>query len=210
MLRIGSCLVLASALFVGGSGCGKSGGGSTPESAFNNMAEAAKKDDIRGFMSNMTKDSQKFMVGSMVVTAAGMKQASAFIKMDTKEIEAVLSKHGVDDAEVMVKLKSIKGRDADADAVAGAGELASMVKDGPGFVADINEAMKKMGKGKESSPAQDFKGNKLSDVKIAGEKATGKIEKDGKTQDIHFAKEDGAWKIDIVPMIEAQMKDGAK
>lgn len=203
MLRIGSCLILASALFVGGSGCGKSGGGATPEAAYNNMVEAAKKEDMKGFMTNLTKDSQNMMVGGLVISSAMMKSTAKFTGMDTKEIDAVLTKHGVTEDAVMAKMKDAKGAD---DPVSVAAPLAAMVKDGPAFVSDSFAVMKKMGKGMEKSPADEFKNTTLKDVKVTGDTATGKMEKEGKTQDIHFAKEGGAWKIDIMPLVREKMK----
>lgn len=148
------------------------------------------------------------MTGSLLAAAVGIKQFAAFTKEDPKEIEAVLTKHGINEATVMEKMKSMGGPGAGKDAaLTGATELAAMVKDGPGFVSDVFAVMKKMGKGKGGdSPADTFKNAKLSDVKVEGDRATGKAEIEGRTRDIQFAREDGAWKIDIVPLFMEKMK----
>ncbi|MFO0964336.1 MAG: hypothetical protein U0793_01940 [Gemmataceae bacterium] len=209
MARIGSSLLVAG-LFFTLSGCGGGGGGKSPEDAFNNMVEAAKKEDMRAFMSNLTKDSQNMMTGGSVAALVGLKQAAAFIpggKVDPKEIEAILTKHGVNEGKAMESMKALggAGKPSSADILAAMRTLSTSVKDGPAFVDDSLKALKKIGKGGEMNPAEQLKGAKISDVKVTGEKATAKVEMAGKSENLHFAKEDGSWRIDLIPLIEEKM-----
>jgi hypothetical protein len=72
MFRVAAGLTIVSVLFLGASGCGKSG--KTPEQVFNEMVEAAKNEDGKAFMATLTKDSQKVITGTMVVAMMNIKE----------------------------------------------------------------------------------------------------------------------------------------
>jgi hypothetical protein len=83
-------------------------------------------------------------------------------------------------------------------------DIADLVKDPPGFVHDTIAVMKKVDP--KNSPATGMSGAKIKDVKVEGDKAKGTAEIEGKTFELQFLKEDGTWKIDMVPLLTEMIK----
>lgn len=204
MARFGCSLLFLSCLIMG-AGCGGSGGGKTPDEAFQNMVEALKKEDMRGMMVNLTTGSQKFITGSIASALIGMKQFAPLSKgkIDAKAIDEVLKRHSVDEAKAMAAMKSLEASGKDIEKVLEVvNNIAAPVSDGPGFVDDAFKVMKGM-KG-PNNPLDIGTDAKLKDVTIDGDKAKGKVETAKRTEDIYFTKEGGAWKVDLIPMLRAK------
>jgi hypothetical protein len=191
MYRIAPGLTIVTLLFLGASGCGKTPeSGKTPEQVFNDMVEAAKKEDGKALMATLTRDSQKVITGTMVVRM-----------MNVKEGEEVLKKHAINVDRVGEKLA---GGGDPATTMKSMRDIADLVKDPPGFVHDTISVMKKVDP--KSSPATGMSGAKIKDVKVEGDKAKGTAEIEGQTYEFPFLKEDGMWKIDMVPLLTGMAK----
>jgi hypothetical protein len=187
MVRAAAGLTIVSLMVLGVSGCARSG--KTPEQVFNEMAEAAKNEDGKAFMATLTKDSQKVITGTMVVAM-----------MNTKEGEGIVKKHAIDVDVVGEKMVS----GDPAAAMKSMRDIADLVKDPPGFVHHTLAVMKKVDP--KNSPATGMSGAKIKDVKVEGDKAKGTAEIEGKTYELPFLKEDGTWKIDMVPLLTEMAK----
>jgi hypothetical protein len=87
MYRVAPGLTIVTLLFLGASGCGKSG--KTPEQVFNEMVEAAKNEDGKALMATLTKDSQKVITGTMVVAMLEMKEGEAILKKHAIDVDLV-------------------------------------------------------------------------------------------------------------------------
>jgi hypothetical protein len=200
----------------GAAGAGGAGGGgaaaksATPEDAFASMKAAAMNKDWKAFCQMLTPKSQDEMAGAMVMTAGLMKMFSAIpsgeggeegqggegaaaMKEAIQKIDALFAKHGIDEA----KLSNIDPSAAGADA--GLGSLAAAVQDKPSFIGEVMALMESM-PNKQGGGPPDFGSATLTDVKIEGDSAQGKITLEGKEEAIHFKKIDGVWRIELPGM----------
>lgn len=181
-------------------------GSKTPEQVFADFKDAADKKDYKRMVGHLTDESQDMMVGGLVFVgsfAAGMGEmpgGSADAKESSKKIADVLKKHGV--GEDALKNKP-KGDNKDPEAAMK--ELAALVKDKPGFIADMLAALPQKG-----SDGFEMKFGTLKNLKVEGDTATGTVTQvsNGKDKEgpIKFVKKGGAWKIDLL----GTMKDGKK
>lgn len=204
---IGTLIVVGALALCGTTRAGK--GAAKPEEAFQAMVEAAKKEDMKALLSTLTKDSQKVLTGSMVAMAVGMKQVAKILGGDPKEIGDILTKHDVKDEKVIEEMKKVEGTDkktSPKDIVEALRKLADHVKDGPTFSGEVVAALKKLGKKGPDDPIKELREATLKSVKTEGEAARGEAVIGGKNKDIHFVREDGAWKVNLVPMILAELK----
>jgi hypothetical protein len=81
--------------------------------------------------------------------------------------------------------------------------LAEPIKNAPEFVHEAIDILKTFSKGKGGGSPEDEMPTKLvGDIKIDGDKAHGRVETAKGEDDIHFAREGGVWKIDMMPMLE--------
>jgi hypothetical protein len=187
MYRVAPGLTIVTLLLLAASGCGKSG--KTPEQVFNEMVEAAKNEDGKALMATLTKDSQKVITGTMVIAMMNMKEGEEVLKKYAINVDLVGEKMGGGDPKTI--MKSMR-------------DVADLVKDAPGFVHDTIPVMKKVDPKK--SPATGMSGAKIKDVKVDGDKAKGTAEIEGQTFELPFLKEDGTWKIDLVPLLTGMAK----
>lgn len=190
---------------------GKAAGGKTPEEAFDHLVTAAKSGDMKDFLSHLSKDSQKVLTGSVLVGVVAMREYADLFKkagkeFDIKPITALLDKHKVDTASVAATLKKLEGagKGDPKSAVTLVMRLADELKEPAGFFADAVDVMRVVAK--DRGPAEKLKDAKLKEVKADGERARGTIENAGRTENIHFVREAGAWKVDILPMILEKAK----
>jgi hypothetical protein len=190
MYRVAPGLTIVTLLFLGAAGCGKTAeSGKTPEQVFNEMVEAAKKEDGKALMATLTRDSQKVITGTMVVAMMNMKEGEEVLKKHAINVDLVGEKFaGGDPATAMKSMR----------------DIADLVKDAPGFVHDTIPVMKKVDP--KNSPATGMSSAKIKDVKVEGDKAKGTAEIEGKTYELPFVKEDGMWKIDMVPLMTGMAK----
>jgi hypothetical protein len=181
-------------------------GSKTPEQVFADFKDAADKKDYKRMVSHLTNESQDMMAGGLVFVgsfAAGMGEmpgGSAEAKESSKKIADVLKKHGVGEDALKTKPKVEK-----QDPEAAMKELAALVKDKPGFIADMLAALPQKG-----GEGFDVTFKDLKNLKVEGDTATGTVTQvsNGKDKEspIKFVKKGGVWKIDMVGM----MKDGKK
>ncbi len=187
----------------GATGGGATGGGgsasvkkaATPQDAFNTMKTAFKNKDWKAACSCLTPDSVDTMAASMIVAGSFMK-AFGGMTPDGKEapemkgfgtkIDALFTKYGIDES----KLPKPDPAAGEPDMKA----LANIVKDKPAFIGEMMTLLDSMPKDAGGS-FPDFESAKISDVKVDGDKAQGKITMDGKDDTIDFQKIDGSWKI---------------
>src|SRR5262245_18643601 len=127
MSRVTPGLTIVGLLFVGASGCGKCG--KSPEQDFNEMVEAAKKEDGKAVIATMTKDSQKVITGTMVVAMMNFKEGEGTLKKHAIDVDVVGEKLVVGDPATT--MKSMR-------------EIADLVKDAPAFVHDTIPVLKKV------------------------------------------------------------------
>jgi hypothetical protein len=199
--------LVAGLLIVTMAGCGGgSGGGSTPQGTFDAMKAASAKHDWNGMVSCMSAETQDLMLGSMtmMVQFMGMMPGGGDKLKGASEI---LAKHGVKlDAPPKMDLGADPSK---ADPTAAMKQLTAGVKDKPACLAELMEWMEKNGDKSHKAEFDQMADATLSDVKIDGDKATGKVtaKVDGKdqTHDAHFKKIDGKWYVDL----SAEMGPGA-
>jgi hypothetical protein len=185
-------------------------GEKSPEDVFQEAAAAIKKEDVKGFFAHLTKDSQSAVSGGMVMV---LGMAKAFAKFDKKDgaekaklIDDLFTRHGLSD-DVLAKLK---GADKSDDKSIGRVILAlgGLVKDKAAFTQDALKVLPKLSK--KDQPFKEIGEASLKDVKMDGDKAQGQLtsRKDGteKTETLYFRMEDGAWKIDVLRMMEEKSK----
>ncbi|MDB4534256.1 hypothetical protein N9242_05230 [Vicingaceae bacterium] len=185
--------VVASLLIFQGCGGAKF---STPEKAFEAFNDAGENENWKKLMSCVSEESVDEMAGGMVFMGAMSAAMSEMpggdekTKAAAKEIGDLLKKHGVAD----MKMDDMKPGSAPDPAA-----LTKGIKNKKAFVIDMMNAMAKLGEGGPGKKMSDaFGGAKLSDVKIDGDKATGKVvDKEGDESPMNFVKEDGGWKIDM-------------
>jgi hypothetical protein len=182
----------------------------TPEAIFKQAQAAGEKQDFKALGACMTKEGRDAMAG-MMAFAGMMMQAFAELggeegKKAGQAIKTVFDKHGLTEG-VLKKLEGEANPMEDpAKAIAA---LVKPIKDRDAFLGDMMKALNSLGQGKASDDMPFTKDAKLSDVKIDGDKATGKVafktkKGDEKSEDIEFKKEGGGWKIHID--VETMMK----
>lgn len=207
-LRIVRCaVVLAIASMV--LGCGGATKYESPQAVYDAAKAAAEAKDTHKLFACLTPESQDLLVGVMAMgSVMAREMAVGFASMggDAAKAEAekkfapldeVLSKHGVSAADLEKQSENI---DVKADPKSAMKQIAALVKDKPGFMADMMKAAESLDTdGKGGGPAEEFMAN-LSDVKIDGDKATGMISKPdtpNQKKPMHFKKVDGGWLIDM-------------
>jgi hypothetical protein len=193
MYRIAPGLMIVTLLLLGASGCSSSTSSSSksPEQVFDQMVEAAKKEDGKALMATLTKDSQKVITGTMVLKMMDIKEGEPVLKKYAINVDVVGEKQADGNADAAGKIKSLR-------------DIADLVKDAPGFVHDTIPVMKKVDP--KSSPATGMNEAKIKDIKVEGDTAKGTAEVEGQTVELPFVKEDGTWKIDLVPLLTATVK----
>ncbi len=174
-------------------GCGNGGEShSSPQAVFDAMKKFGKAKDYDGILKCYTPDSQDLMVGGMAIAASMAKQMGAMFGKADPEMDALAKKHGL----ATVDMKDMQGGDPSAMMK----KLAASIKDKGGFMKEFVELMEKKDKSKSASFSKSFEG-KLSDVKIDGDKATGKIAVtiDGKEtkNEVQFRKIKGSWLLEV-------------
>ncbi len=199
--------LLIAALAAGGCGGGGSGGGTgmagaTPQDTFEAMKGAAAKQDWTGMVSCMTPETQEMMLGgmAMMVQFMGMVPGGADKLKGANEI---LTKHGVK-LDATPQLPGLTGGDpTKANPQDAMKKLTADVKDKAACLGELMAWLQKNGdeNTKKSLNSDEIATSTLTDVKIDGDKATGKLtsKKDGKdqTQDVQFKKIDGKWYAEL-------------
>lgn len=196
-------LAMAPVALVGCGGGGGAGGAAaatydTPQAVFDAAKAASEKNDYKTVVGLMTSDTVDNMAAGMVMVGAMIKGFGEMEGADEKgkkaaaTVSKVFEKHGL--TEDMMKEK--EGEEPPENPEDAKAEMLKMVKDRAGFAADMLAAM-----AESEGEAMLTADAKLTDVKIDGDKATGKISmtKDGEedSKPIEFRKEGGGWKIHI-------------
>lgn len=191
----------------------KAGGAKSPEEAFQAMTKAAAKEDIKDMMASLSKDSQKVFTGHMVAMGVSMKQLTKFLGVDPTELNNALKKHDINDEKILAQMKALEGpgKKADPEAILkGIRALGDLPKDPAAFSAEVLKALKKFDKTGKDDPIKELAGAKLKEEKIKAEKDAAKavVVLAGMEKEIHFVLEEGAWRVNLVPMILAELKKG--
>lgn len=181
-------------------------GSKSPEQVFADFKDAADKKDYKRMVGHLTDESQEMMVGGLVFVGGfaaafgDMPGGPPDAKESSKKITDVMKKHGV--GEDALKNKP-KGDNKDPEAAMK--ELAALVKDKPGFIADMLAALPKKG-----SEGFDITFKDLKNLKVEGDTATGTVTQvsNGKDKEepIKFVKKGGVWKIDLTAAMKADKK----
>jgi hypothetical protein len=211
----------------------------TPQAVFDAAKQAVAKENWKEFCGCLTKDSQTFLTGLLVLIGsqiedAAMKgmgdkdeQTKALIKNVIKEllkpVMKVYAKYGVTEDhlnKVKGKINFLKGAPQDPLAIMkGLNEAAKPVKNQTAFISDFMAAFqtiqKMFGKGEKQGPVFDFfpHEGRLEDVKVEGDTAKGFVVRmkrgQEKREPMQFRKEGGSWKIDL-PLEPGGPKGGPK
>ena len=181
-------------------GCGRSY--TSPEAVFTACNDAAKNKDWGTFFNCLSEESQVKMTGDFVMAGAmttGVKDLPKLGNSDSdpaelvKKIQSIMKKHGLTEE----KIESLKKGGPSKLA-----EIAKSVSNKKGFVTSMMAVMNKFGNNQE----QLNKDQKLSNVKIEGDKAVGTVTVDGRENPAHFIKENGSWKIDMAASRRAPVR----
>lgn len=201
-LVAGLLIVALAAGGCGGVGGGSSVAGATPQETFDGMKAAAAKKDWTGMVSGMTPETQDLMLGGMTM----MVQFMGIVPGGADKLKGandILTKYGVK-LDATPKLPDLTGGDpTKADPQDAMKKLTAGVKDKAACLGELMAWLEKNGdeNTKKGMNSDDIAASTLSDVKIDGDTATGKLtsKKDGKdqTQDVHFKKIDGKWYADM-------------
>jgi len=193
-------------LTMAGCGEGGGGGGATPDATFEAMKKAAAKGDWTAMVSHTTPESQDMMIGGltfMTQFASALGGPAEAAKM--KPVSEVLTKHGVN---LDMKLDDAKPtfpppgpEEAEKKQKEVMKKMTANVKNKPACIGEVMAALEKSGDKKAADSAKEILDSKLSDVKIEGDVAKGKmtVTKDGKekTEDVEFKKINGKWYADM-------------
>ena len=190
-------------------GCGKGGGGgggATPDATFEAMKKAAAKGDWAAMVAHTTPESQDVMIGGLAIMtqfASALGGPDEAAKM--KPVTELLTKHGVnmdtklDDAKPTVPPPTPE--EAEKKQREAIKEMTANVKNKPACIGEVMAALEKSGNKKAADSTKEILDSKLSDVKIEGDVAKGKltVTKDGKekTEDVEFKKIKGKWYADL-------------
>jgi hypothetical protein len=184
----------------GCSGHGTGVAGATPQETFDAMKEAAAKKDWNGMVSGMTPQTQDMMLGGMAMMVQFMgAMPGAGDKM--KGASDILARHGAKvDASSLMSVGADPTKTNPQEALK---KITGDVKDKVGCLAELMAWFEKNGDAntKNNMRPDQISNSTLSDVKIEGDRATGKITSkvDGQdqTQDVQFLKIDGKWYADM-------------
>lgn len=171
---------------------GASGGAAaydSPEQVFDAFKAAAANNDLKQFMGCMSAKSQNEFAFGMVMMSAflPMQHMDDEAKAEAlgKEIESVMAKHGLSE-EKMDQMEPNTEPDYD--------KVFAPVKDKAAFVGDLFAIIERED---PDTPLKMLATASLKDVKVDGEKASGKMVVDGDEEDIEFVKVDGSWLIEM-------------
>ena len=195
--------LLIVAVAAGGCSRGSAGlAGATPQETFDAMKAAALKKDWSGMISCMSPQTQEMMLGGMAMMVEFMgAMPGGGDKM--KGATDILTRHGAKlDTSGLIGGGGDPTKPNPQEALK---KLTGNVKDKPACLAELMAWFDKNGddKAKGGMGPDQISNSTLSDVKIEGDKATGKIasKKNGKdeTQNVQFQKIDGKWYADMTP-----------
>jgi len=161
----------------------------TPEAAFAAFQSAAKAEDPGKLMECMSPKSQNEFAFAMVMMSGflPMKYMDDEAKAEAlgKEVQAILDKHG---------LSEDKMKEMDPGAEPDLNKFFAPVKDRGALVADVYAIIAREG---PDTPLKMIAGMTMTDVKVEGDKATGKVVVDEKENDIEFVKVGGSWLVEM-------------
>lgn len=193
-----------------GIGCGQgdgggAGGAKSPDDAFKAWTEAAGKEDFKAFASHMTKDSQSAMAGYLLMELTNDLRVNQNDNNRVEAITGLLKRHGLTQEAVEKKEEKVSEAENNKGVAKEFIALGQMAKDRTAFLDDTLKTLKKLAP-LEKNPLEDLSTGKLKDVKVDGDTATGKVTASvggaEKTDVANFRKEDGAWKVDLIPELE--------
>ena len=192
-------------LTMAGCGEGAGGGGATPDATFEAMKKAAAKGDWTAMVAHTTPESQDVMIGGLTLMtqfASALGGPDEAAKM--KPVTELLTKHGVnvdikDDAKPAFPPPSPE--EAEKKQKEMMKKMTANVKNKPACIGEVMATLEKSGDKKIADSNKEILDSKLSDVKIEGDVAKGKltVTKDGKekTEDVEFKKINGKWYADM-------------
>jgi hypothetical protein len=219
MKRLGCILASLSVLFC--IGCSKTGGSATsvddkssgaqsPDDAYKAWTEAAGKEDFKTFASLLTRGSQSAVAGKLMMEMNTIlrvnEHAHDLAAHDQVAItKTLLKRHGLNEDTIDKEATSAGEAPDNKAAAKKIIVMGEMAKDRIVFIDDTLKVMKRIvTQGK--NPLEGTSTGKLKDVKVDGDTATGKVTETiagaDKTDTVWFRKEDGAWKIDLIPELE--------
>ncbi|WP_182870992.1 hypothetical protein [Stieleria mannarensis] len=153
----------------------------TPDAVTKAFAEAAKNNDWKSAIEMITPESQEMIVTGMVMQASFMTMED---EAKGKELKALMERHGLDEASMSDEGPGI-GEEPDVN---------RLVDDLPAFVADLAAWIAKHDTD-SSNPFASI--GDVTDVKIDGDAATGKLATEMGKQPVEFRKIDGGWKLHL-------------
>jgi hypothetical protein len=181
----------------------------TPDDAFNAAKKASAKKDYKAIYNLLAPASQELLTAQVALLCVATKNAADVdpkakgLREQVKPILEVMKRHGLSD-EAVKKLKPFNPKADAKEQEKVFKEAVKPIKDRGQFVDDALTAMRKVAP-KGSQNLDEIAKDKLSDVKIDGEKATGKVtgmrfdpkgaEKKQKTYTFSFEKIQGSWRI---------------
>ncbi|MBY0228146.1 MAG: hypothetical protein K2W96_02580 [Gemmataceae bacterium] len=170
---------------------------SSPEATWMTVGKANNEGDFKAFISGFVVEDQKRyaaqrtlrLLFQRVETEDGPEAAS--YKEKNKPIIDALDKHGLTSEVCKKEFKRRSPADPDEPFLE---KLLPLVKDPAGLYADIRAAM--VAVYKRSNPEHTYYADKMTDVKIEGDKATGQVTLEGVPPVHHdFVKIGGEWRI---------------
>jgi hypothetical protein len=159
---------------------GGTAGHKTPQEVFDAAKTAIMKDDLKTFVDCLAPESIETMAGAMACTQLPPKRE-------------LLAKHGLTD-EIIKKLPKMKGVPSAEDQEKIFKAWSVPIKDKAAFLVEVFAARLK----EEKNKMKELGSTALKDLKIDGDKATGKIVglPGGKEEPVEFKKmSGGGWKV---------------
>lgn len=183
----------------GGSGGGAAAsaepdeGASSPQKAFEGIKNALKDGKMSGAMLKYVEPGERY--GMLLGMYLGAAMMAAFDEEMKPKIEKIIEKYDLPEEKEGEEEFSMEDLQDKAKVREYGAKIFADV-DVEGLFEDLMALMQESGEGgeKEMQPVG------VSDIKIEGDKAKGVMEmEDGKKEDIHFVKVDGAWFVVMDP-----------
>jgi hypothetical protein len=191
---------LAALLAVGGDAHGQGTKYATPREAFEAVNRAAAKKDWKTVHEGLTPESGDRLTGYLVHTGALIQLFAPLDKTGrmtalVRPLQNAFKKHGLTGETLRKVVKAGKAGKGPKERDAALRKLAWLVKDQPGFVAEVSPYFERI-----EGASVLFGKPILKDVKVSGDTATGTlVERKGAetSEPITFKKVDGGWRVEL-------------
>jgi hypothetical protein len=179
-----------------------------PADAFDAFVKALKKDDLKAAHATLTTESGDRLTKDVLFSAVALKRFMMALDKTGKVAEAfepvgaAMARHGLKEEAFVKGLEGLeKDRDDKQKVAAGLRKMFAPVKDQGAMLEDVVAALKKLRDPKKDNKKKDDRDARLSDVKVAGDRATGTATyKEGdreKSMTVHFEKVQGGWRLEL-------------